>query len=107
MAEELIFAFAGSGKTTLLVDKLTINSRTLILMNTVNNETHLRSRIISLFAFMHEEIRVMTWFGFLQGFCFRSILQKHFTSHGLGFPQPTVRMLRINPLNYQYHSGSI
>lgn len=86
MAKRVIFAVAGSGKTTLLIDRLKVNSRTLILTHTINNETHLRSKIINLFGFMPEGIRVMTWFEFLHGFCFRPFLREHLASRGLSFP---------------------
>ncbi|MCE0105456.1 DNA helicase UvrD, partial [Klebsiella variicola subsp. variicola] len=42
---------------------------------TVNNEAHLRAQIIRRFGFIPEGIRVMTWFEFLHGFCFRPFLQ--------------------------------
>ncbi|HCK0217273.1 TPA: DNA helicase UvrD [Klebsiella oxytoca] len=107
MAKRVIFAVAGSGKTTLLIDRLTINSRTLILTHTINNETHLRSKIISLFGFIPEGIRVMTWFEFLHGFCFRPFLQEHLASRGLSFSQPLLRIPRTNRLYYQDNSGRI
>ncbi|WP_071605012.1 DNA helicase UvrD [Dickeya dianthicola] len=107
MAKRVIFAVAGSGKTTLLIDRLTVNSRTLILTHTINNETHLRSKIISLFGFMPEGIRVMTWFEFLHGFCFRPFLQEHLASRGLSFFQPPQRIPRTNRLHYQDNSGRI
>ncbi len=107
MAKRVIFAVAGSGKTTLLIDRLKVNSRTLILTHTINNETHLRSKIINLFGFMPEGIRVMTWFEFLHGFCFRPFLQEHLASRGLSFSQPPQRIPRTNRLHYQDNSGRI
>jgi hypothetical protein len=54
----------------------------------VNNEAHLRAQIIRRFGFIPEGIRVMTWFEFLHGFCFRPFLQEQLASRGLSFDQP-------------------
>ena len=76
MDKRVIFAVAGSGKTTLLIRRLSEDRRTLLLTFTVNNEAHLRAQIIRRFGFIPEGIRVMTWFEFLHGFCFRPFLQE-------------------------------
>jgi superfamily I DNA/RNA helicase len=86
--KRVIFAVAGSGKTTLLIRRLREDRRTLILTFTVNNEAHLRTQIINRFGFIPGGIRVMTWFEFLHGFCFRPFLQEQLTSRGLSFAQP-------------------
>lgn len=101
MDKRVIFAVAGSGKTTLLVGRLSEDSRTLILTHTVNNEAHLRTRIISRFGYFPEGIRVMTWFEFLHGFCYRPFLQDVLATRGLSFIQPPLRIPRANPRHYQ------
>ena len=75
MDKRVIFAVAGSGKTTLLIRRLREDRRTLILTFTVNNEAHLRAQIIRRFGYIPYGIRVMTWFEFLHGFCFRPFLR--------------------------------
>lgn len=80
MDKRVIFAVAGSGKTTLLIRRLSEDRRTLLLTFTVNNEAHLRAQIIRRFGFIPEGIRVMTWFEFLHGFCFRPFLQEQLAS---------------------------
>ncbi|NYA46127.1 DNA helicase UvrD [Serratia fonticola] len=107
MDKRVIFAVAGSGKTTLLIDRLTENSRTLILTHTVNNETHLRAKIISRFGLIPNGIRVMTWFEFLHCFCFRPFLQEQLATHGLNFSQPLLRLPRTHPLHYQDSRGRL
>ncbi len=88
MDKRVIFAVAGSGKTTLLIRRLREDRRTLILTFTVNNEAHLRAQIIRRFGYIPYGIRVMTWFEFLHGFCFRPFLQEQLSSRGLSFNQP-------------------
>lgn len=88
MDKRVIFAVAGSGKTTLLIRRLSEDRRTLLLTFTVNNEAHLRAQIIRRFGFIPDGIRVMTWFEFLHGFCFRPFLQEQLASRGLSFDQP-------------------
>ncbi|MEI7239993.1 DNA helicase UvrD [Pectobacterium brasiliense] len=107
MDKRVIFAVAGSGKTTLLTQRLREDSRSLILTHTVNNEAHLRARIIKQFGFMPEGIRVMTWFEFLHSFCFRPFLQERLASRGLSFAQPPLRLPRTNALHYQDRSGRL
>lgn len=80
MDKRRVFAVAGSGKTTLLTEHLSEDSRALILTHTSNNEAHLRARLIQRFDFLPDGIRIMTWFEFLHGFCFRPLLQQHLHS---------------------------
>ena len=107
MDKRVIFAVAGSGKTTLLIRRLREDRRTLILTFTVNNEAHLRTQIINRFGFIPGGIRVMTWFEFLHGFCFRPFLQEQLTSRGLSFAQPPLRVPRTNARHYQDSAGRL
>lgn len=107
MDKRVIFAVAGSGKTTLLIDRLTDNSHTLILTHTVNNETHLRAKIIRRFGLIPNGIRIMTWFEFLHCFCFRPFLQEQLATRGLNFSQPLLRLPRTHPLHYQDSRGRL
>lgn len=107
MDKRVIFAVAGSGKTTLLIRRLREDRRTLILTFTVNNEAHLRARIIKRFGYIPDGIRVMTWFEFLHGFCFRPFLQEQLASRGLSFNQPPSRIPRTNARHYQDPAGRL
>lgn len=107
MDKRVIFAVAGSGKTTLLIQRLREGRRTLILTFTVNNEAHLRAQIIRRFGYIPDGIRVMTWFEFLHGFCFRPILQEQLASRGLSFDQPPPRIPRTNARHYQDPAGRL
>ncbi|HDX2819702.1 TPA: DNA helicase UvrD, partial [Escherichia coli] len=107
MDKRVIFAVAGSGKTTLLIRRLSEDRRTLLLTFTVNNEAHLRAQIIRRFGFIPDGIRVMTWFEFLHGFCFRPYLQEQLVSRGLSFDQPPPRIPRTNARHYQDPAGRL
>ena len=105
MDKRVIFAVAGSGKTTMLIQRIREGRRTLILTFTVNNEAHLRAQIIRRFGYIPDGIRVMTWFEFLHGFCFRPFLQEQLASRGLSFDQPPPRIPRTNARHYQDPAG--
>lgn len=107
MDKSVIFAVAGSGKTTLLTERLREDSRTLLLTHTNNNEAHLRARLIHRFGYLPEGIRVMTWFEFLHGFCYRPFLQEQLSTRGLSFAQPPQRVPRTNMVHYRDGSGRL
>ncbi|MCW0976964.1 DNA helicase UvrD [Pantoea sp. JV6] len=107
MDKRVIFAVAGSGKTTLLTERLSEHSRTLILTHTVNNERHLRSKIIGRFGFLPETIRVMTWFEFLHGFCCRPLLQEQLGIRGLSFSPPPQKISRSQREHFQDYRGRV
>lgn len=107
MDKRVIFAVAGSGKTTLLIERLSEHSRTLILTHTVNNELHLRTKIISRFGFLPEGIRVMTWFEFLHGFCCRPLMQEQLRIRGLSFSPPPQKISRSQWQHFQDYSGRV
>ncbi|MEN4700019.1 DNA helicase UvrD [Pantoea agglomerans] len=105
MDKRVDFAVAGSGKTTLLTEHLSEYSRALILTHIRNNEAHLRARLIQRFDFLPDGIRIMTWFEFLHGFCFRQLLQQHLQSRGLSFVQPQPGTARVQRLHFQDGNG--
>lgn len=107
MDKRVIFAVAGSGKTTLLIERLSERSRTLILTHTVNNERHLKARIISRFGFLPETVRVMTWFEFLHGFCCRPLLQQRLGIRGLSFSPAPQKVSRSQKRHFQDYSGRV
>jgi len=105
--KRVIFAVAGSGKTTLLIERLSESSRTLILTHTVNNERHLRTKIISRLGFLPETVRVMTWFEFLHGFCCRPLLQEKLGIRGLSFSPAPQKVSRSQKRHFQDYSGRV
>lgn len=107
MDKRVIFAVAGSGKTTLLIERLSERSRTLLLTHTVNNERHLKTKIISRFGFLPETVRVMTWFEFLLGFCCRPLLQEKLGIRGLSFSPAPQKVSRSQKRHFQDYSGRV
>ncbi|MDR6299368.1 hypothetical protein [Pantoea dispersa] len=102
----LVFAVEGSGKTTLLRDRLREDSRALLLTHTRNNALHLRARVIPRFGFIPDGTRLMTWFGFIHGFCCRPLLQHQMPLRGLSFAAPLFRP-RSHRLNFREASGRV
>ncbi|MCS9871934.1 DNA helicase UvrD, partial [Pseudomonas aeruginosa] len=76
MAKSVMFAVAGSGKTTTLIERLTLDQRALIITYTENNYAHLQRSIIRKFGFLPPNISLFTYFGFLNGFCYRPQLER-------------------------------
>lgn len=107
MDKRVIFAVAGSGKTTLLISRLSEQSRSLILTHTVNNERHLRTKIISRFGYLPDGIRVMTWFEFLNRFCCRPLLQGLLGIRGLDFSPPPQKIARSQWQHFQDYRGRV
>lgn len=88
MDKRVVLAAAGSGKTSSLVKRLNSDDRFLIVTYTVNNEEHLRTRIIERFGCIPENIRVMRYFSFLNGFCFKPFLSDRVGANGITFDAP-------------------
>jgi len=88
MDKRVVFAVAGSGKTTHLISKLSLDKRALIVTYTENNHRHLRNSIIKKFGAIPSNITLMTYFGFLHGFCFRPFMQNEMNTRGLNFRAP-------------------
>lgn len=88
MAAGVMFAVAGSGKTTTLIERLSLEQRALIITYTENNYTHLQHSIIRRFGHMPPSITLLTYFGFLNGFCYRPQLELRLGTRGLNFRTP-------------------
>jgi len=74
MDKRVIFAVAGAGKTTYIIDKLEETSKALIVTYTNNNFYNLKKKITQKFGYVPEGIRVMTYFSFVYGFCYKPYL---------------------------------
>ncbi|WP_313379323.1 DNA helicase UvrD [Achromobacter insolitus] len=88
MAAHVMFAVAGSGKTTTLIERLNLEQRALIVTYTENNYAHLLRSVIRKFGYVPPNITLMTYFGFLNGFCYRPQLELRLGTRGLSFRAP-------------------
>jgi DNA helicase II / ATP-dependent DNA helicase PcrA len=75
MGKELMLAVAGSGKTSTIIDRLSLEKRALVITYTDNNYEHLLRSVIRKFGYVPSNITVLTYFGFLYGFCYRPLLE--------------------------------
>ena len=89
MDKEVIFAVAGSGKTRRIVEQINSQRRALVIAYTQNAAEELIRRIITKYGYMPENVRVSTYFSFLDRFCYRPYFAKAFGSRGITFKQPT------------------
>lgn len=88
MDKKVVLAVAGSGKTSSLIKRLNSDERFLIVTYTMNNEEHLRTGIIERFECIPENIRVMRYFPFLNGFCFKPFMNDRVGATGISFETP-------------------
>lgn len=88
MDKVLILAVAGSGKTTLLINRLDRIRRVLLLTYTRNNEVNLRKRVCDRFGYQPDNIRIETYFQFLNSFCFRPYFADATGCNGITFKSP-------------------
>lgn len=85
MDKRVVFAVAGSGKTTLILSKLNLDRKALIVTYTVNNVENLREGIIRKFGYFPPNIKLLSYFNFLYGFCFRPFLGFHYRARGINW----------------------
>lgn len=88
MAKELVLAVAGSGKTRLLIDRLNNENKFLIVTYTNNNSNDLKSRIYEKYGHIPENVRLYTYFSFLNQFCFKPFLNDRTRARGINFENP-------------------
>ncbi|ODP96509.1 DNA helicase UvrD [Salinivibrio sp. SS3] len=100
MDKRVVLAVAGSGKTQHIIDKLDINSRTLIVTYTVNNTINLKKRILRKFGVMPKGVRVYTYFSFLLSFCVRPIIGSDMKIKGVSYSEPPRFAKRYTPEHY-------
>lgn len=99
MDKRVIFAVAGSGKTTHIVNKLNLQDRVLIVTYTNNNVENLRIRIIQKFGYFPENIKLLSYFSFIHGFCFKPFLVGQYRTKGL-FYLPNTNRFAQNDAKY-------
>jgi DNA helicase-2/ATP-dependent DNA helicase PcrA len=87
--KRIIFAVAGSGKTTLILSRLDLEKRALVITYTVNNVENLRKGIIGKFGYFPGNIKLLSYFNFLYGFCYRPFLGFQLKARGINWnPNP-------------------
>jgi len=106
MDKQVILAVAGSGKTRLLIEKLDDEARFLIITHTNNNYANLRQRIIQIFGCIPSNIKLMTYFSFLNSFCFKPLLSDQVGAKGISwdFPPPHTKFKK-NQAHYMSDKG--
>lgn len=107
MDKQLVLAVAGSGKTRSIVERLTPDSRAIIVTYTTNNADTLRSRILAKFGVIPENVKVLTYFTFVYNFCYLPIFQLEHKNRGIIFDinPPKVKGVTAESLSY-YQSRS-
>jgi superfamily I DNA/RNA helicase len=107
MDKRVMLAVAGSGKTTFIINKLSLERRSLIVTYTLNNITHIRKSIIRKFGYLPPNIRVISYFSFLHGFCYKPFLARILPSKGIQFRPPHSNTLKLkrNKISF-YRSAS-
>ncbi|MBP1205789.1 superfamily I DNA/RNA helicase [Duganella sp. 1411] len=103
MGKNVVFAVAGSGKTRMLIESLTQEERYLILTFTDNNLANLRSRVIQKFGYIPPNIKLATYFSFLNSFCYRPLFAMVMKTRGLNWDTPPARTLRFSRDSADYY----
>lgn len=95
MDKRVIFAVAGAGKTTTIIDKLSIETRSLIITYTDNNHSNLKQRVIKKFGYLPENIKIYKYFTFLYSFCYKPFLADRVKAKGMYWDMPPVETLKL------------
>lgn len=90
MDKRVILAVAGSGKSATIINKLSNESKALIVTYTDLNAKQLKQRIIKKFGYIPDGIRVYTYFSFLYSFCYRPLCGYKLKTKGLIFPKESI-----------------
>lgn len=89
MDKRVVFAVAGSGKTHLIIDRLTEQSRALIITYTDKNTVNLKQRVFKKFGYIPAGIRIYTYYKFLYSFCFKPVIGHKLPSKGITWELPS------------------
>jgi superfamily I DNA/RNA helicase len=103
MGKSVVFAVAGSGKTRMLIESLSLERRCLILTFTDNNLVNLRSRVMQKFGYIPHNIRLATYFSFLNSFCYRPLFAMAMKTKGFNWDAPPARTLKFSRDSVSYY----
>lgn len=103
MDKKLILAVAGSGKTTYILNKLDLQKKSLIITYTTNNIENIRLGIIRKFGYFPNNIKLFSYFTFLNSFCYKPFLAQEFPSKGIYWDQPPEFTSKLNRENKKYY----
>ena len=112
MDKRVTLAVAGSGKTRTIINKLSLDTRTLIITYTNNNYDNLRQRILEKFGEVPENISLYTYFSFLYTFCYLPCTYQAVGSRSINYNNEHRTFVRsgvgaTNPLYYQDYGGNL
>lgn len=88
MDHKLILAVAGSGKTTFIVNDIDPDKRNIVVGYTIANVENLKKAITRRFEGIPEKTKVMTYYRFVNSFCYRPILAYSLKTKGIIFEKP-------------------
>ena len=103
MGKSVVFAVAGSGKTRMLIESLSLDRNHLILTFTDNNLANLRSRVMQKFGYVPHNIRLATYFSFLNSFCYRPLFAMAMKTRGFNWDAPPARTLKFSRDSDNYY----
>ncbi len=103
MDKRVIFAVAGSGKTSSIIERITLDSRCLIVTYTDNNTRHLKNNIINKFGKIPDSVRIYSYFTFLYSFCFRPLCGYKLKTKGINFNYPLPKYAQRTRKNTKEH----
>src|SRR5690606_20244241 len=96
MDKRVIFAVAGSGKTTYLINQLNETDKFLLVTYTNNNVHNLRMGIIKRFGYFPTNIKLLSYYSFLYGFCFKPFLNDKCRTKGINYEQIQNNYSKVN-----------
>lgn len=111
--KRLILAVAGSGKTRYLIDNLNLDKRFLVVTYTNTSLELIKMRIIKKFGYLPNNIKTLTYFEFIYGFCIKPFVLFKYRLKGIYWDETPefTSQLRITNLSryltrsrYLYHN---
>lgn len=100
MDKRVIFAVAGSGKTTHLINRLNETDSFLLVTYTTNNVHNLRMGIIKKFTYFPTNIKLLSYYSFLYGFCYKPFLNDVLKTKGINYEPNTNKYLKSDTREY-------
>ncbi|MDM1036239.1 UvrD-helicase domain-containing protein [Myroides odoratimimus] len=100
MDKRVMFAVAGSGKTTYLISQLNETDKFLLVTYTNNNVHNLRMGIIKKFGYFPTNIKLLSYYSFLYGFCFKPFLNDKCGTKGINYESNTNKFIKSNKREY-------